>query len=310
VWAMGVLLLAIGAAAQQQLFAPQPVAPAQYTTNQVGGFLAPVSASAAPPVFVGSEPVYAESASGSSFLAGAAVVAGVAGGLATLATLGQKKSGPKVMMEDPVPDLELWRMPQEAYEQWMQETDEQKKIAMLAAAGEFVPDMQRRTILNVILLAGAAVPVGWLGGGFIYFFVPPSKGGGGAGLVAKDALGDDVTKDGWAAKHPAGDRALVQGLKGDAHYLIQEADGSGLRNYALNAVCTHLGCVVPWNRAANKFMCPCHGSQYDETGKVVRGPAPLSLALAHLDINDTGRVVLSPWTETDFRTNTPPWWKA
>jgi len=231
--------------------------------------------------------------------------------VAALATAGAEISDPsRCVPAGAAPDLALWRMPQETYEQFMQETDGQKKIAMLAAAGEFVPDMQRRTILNIILLAGAAVPVGWLAGGFIYFFVPPSSGGGGAGLVAKDALGDDVTKDGWAAKHPAGDRALVQGLKGDAHYLIQETDGSGLRNYALNAVCTHLGCVVPWNRAANKFMCPCHGSQYDETGKVVRGPAPLSLALAHLDINEGGKVVLSPWTETDFRTNTPPWWKA
>merc|ERR1712159_587436 len=82
---------------------------------------------------------------------------------------------------------------------------------------------------------GAAVPVGWLAGGFIYFFVPPGGGGGGAGLVAKDALGDAVTKAGWTGKHQAGDRSLVQGLKGDAHYLIVEGDGS-IRNYALNAV--------------------------------------------------------------------------
>ena len=40
-------------------------------------------------------------------------------------------------------------------------------------------------------------------------------------------------------------------------------------------VCTHLGCVVPWNSAENKFICPCHGSQYNNQGKVVRGPAPL-----------------------------------
>lgn len=40
-------------------------------------------------------------------------------------------------------------------------------------------------------------------------------------------------------------------------------------------MCTHLGCVVPWNKAENKFKCPCHGSQYDANGMKIRGPAPL-----------------------------------
>merc|ERR1719160_1777310 len=149
--------------------------------------------------------------------------------------------------------------------------------------------------MNLVLLGGAGVPVLWLGGG------------GGGGLTAKDALGDDVTVAAWAKANPYPGRSLVQGLKGDAHYLIVKQDGS-LEDYAINAVCTHLGCVVPWNRAANKYMCPCHGSQYDPTGKVIRGPAPLSLALAHLAEVD-GNAVLTPWTETDFRTSTPPWWK-
>merc|ERR1712146_320002 len=111
-----------------------------------------------------------------------------------------------------------------------------------------------------------------------------------------DALGDAVKGSDWAKKNPYPGRALVQGLKGDAHYLIVKEDGS-IENYAINAVCTHLGCVVPWKRAANKYICPCHGSQYDFTGKVVRGPAPLSLALAHLDLPDD-IVTLRPWTET------------
>jgi cytochrome b6-f complex iron-sulfur subunit len=65
--------------------------------------------------------------------------------------------------------------------------------------------------------------------------------------------------------------------------------------------------VVPWNAAANKFMCPCHGSQYDAAGKVVRGPAPLSLALAHVSV-ENDNVFLTPWTETDFRTGEKAWW--
>jgi cytochrome b6-f complex iron-sulfur subunit len=43
--------------------------------------------------------------------------------------------------------------------------------------------------------------------------------------------------------------------------------------------------------------------------QVVRGPAPLSLALAKRATVD-GTVVLTPWTETDFRDGNPPWWKA
>jgi len=180
-------------------------------------------------------------------------------------------------------------------------------VMSAATADDFVPDMQRRTIMNLVLLGGAGVPVLWLGGGFVYFFIPPGGGGGGGGVSALDAKGDAVIAAEWAKANPYPGRSLVQGLKGDAHYLIVKQDGT-LEDYAINAVCTHLGCVVPWNRAANKYMCPCHGSQYDPTGKVIRGPAPLSLALAHLEQPD-GKVVLTPWTETDFRTDTKPWWK-
>jgi cytochrome b6-f complex iron-sulfur subunit len=171
-----------------------------------------------------------------------------------------------------------------------------------------VPDLEKRKLMNLILLTGGVIPaVGALGIPFVLFFVPRTSGGGGAGLTAKDRFGDDVTFTGWLEKHPAGDRNLVQGLKGDASYLIVSPEGK-IEDYALNAVCTHLGCVVPWNKAENKFMCPCHGSQYNNQGKVVRGPAPLSLALAHVT-DDNGKVTLTQWTEEDFRTGLQPWWK-
>jgi cytochrome b6-f complex iron-sulfur subunit len=79
--------------------------------------------------------------------------------------------------------------------------------------------------------------------------------------------------------------------------------------YPLLIVCTHLGCVVPWSAAANKFQCPCHGSQYSPEGAVVRGPAPLPLALAHCDTDaESGKIIFSPWTEEDFRTGGKGWW--
>eukprot|EP00746_Dinoflagellata_sp_MGD_P157497 gnl/MRDRNA2_/MRDRNA2_86225_c0_seq1.p1 gnl/MRDRNA2_/MRDRNA2_86225_c0~~gnl/MRDRNA2_/MRDRNA2_86225_c0_seq1.p1 ORF type:complete len:280 (+),score=30.05 gnl/MRDRNA2_/MRDRNA2_86225_c0_seq1:67-906(+) len=175
-----------------------------------------------------------------------------------------------------------------------------------AVAGE-VPDMDKRNTMNLILVAGASLPVGALGLPYAFFFVPKSAGGSGGGIIAKDALGADITVEGWVKDHPNQGRALAQGLKGDPTYIVVTSDNS-IEKYGINAVCTHLGCVVPWNAVDKQFQCPCHGSRYDGTGKVVRGPAPLSLALAHAD-NVDGKVSLTPWTETDFRTGLDPWWK-
>lgn len=42
---------------------------------------------------------------------------------------------------------------------------------------------------------------------------------------------------------------------------------------ALSAVCRHQGCLVVMVTAGPVFVCPCHGSRYDHSGAVVRGPA-------------------------------------
>ena len=131
---------------------------------------------------------------------------------------------------------------------------------MAAAEGEFYIDQNRRNLMNLILVGSAAVTVGGLAVPYILFFLPPSSGNGGGGVPAKNALGDDLLEKEYLESHKAGSHELAQGLKGDATYLIIKEDGS-LEDYGLNAVCTHLGCVVPWSAANNKFMCPCHGSQ-------------------------------------------------
>ncbi|WP_088890345.1 cytochrome b6-f complex iron-sulfur subunit [Leptolyngbya ohadii] len=170
-----------------------------------------------------------------------------------------------------------------------------------------VPDMGRRQFMNLLTFGavtgtalGALYPV-------VKYFIPVSSGGAGGGVTAKDALGNDVVAKDFLATHKPGERSLAQGLKGDPTYIVVE-DADTIASYGLNAVCTHLGCVVPWNASENKFICPCHGSQYNNEGKVVRGPAPLSLALVHADVNEDGKVVFTQWTETDFRTGDNPWW--
>ncbi|CAL5218887.1 g625 [Coccomyxa viridis] len=175
-----------------------------------------------------------------------------------------------------------------------------------AIAAEDVPDAAKRTTMNLLLLGAAALPVGYMAFGFIALVVPPKVAGAGGAQSAKDAAGNDVRASQWLQTHKPKDHSLVQGLRGDATYLVV-TDAGEIEKYGINAVCTHLGCVVPWNSNENKFKCPCHGSQYNNEGKVVRGPAPLSLALAHANV-DNDFVFLDKWTETDFRTGQQPWW--
>jgi ubiquinol-cytochrome c reductase iron-sulfur subunit len=48
----------------------------------------------------------------------------------------------------------------------------------------------------------------------------------------------------------------------------------------LIGICTHLGCIpIAHEGNYDGFFCPCHGSQYDSSGRIRQGPAPLNLAI-------------------------------
>jgi len=76
-------------------------------------------------------------------------------------------------------------------------------------------------------------------------------------------------------------------------YLARLEDGGFL---AMSRRCTHLSCTVPWVSSENKFICPCHSSEFDIRGNVINPPAPRALDIYPINIRnnvltvDTGQL--------------------
>lgn len=59
-------------------------------------------------------------------------------------------------------------------------------------------------------------------------------------------------------------------------------------------VCTHLGCVPLGNGAGeyHGWFCPCHGSHYDTSGRIRKGPAPENLPVPPAEFVDESTILL------------------
>jgi cytochrome b6-f complex iron-sulfur subunit len=62
--------------------------------------------------------------------------------------------------------------------------------------------------------------------------------------------------------------------------------------YALQSICTHLGCPPNWLANEQKFKCPCHGSGFYVTGINFEGPAPRPLERFKVALADDGQIVV------------------
>lgn len=88
---------------------------------------------------------------------------------------------------------------------------------------------------------------------------------------------------------PGSVQAFIRGK----FYLSRLEDGGFL---AMSRHCTHLSCTVPWVEKENRFICPCHSSEFDITGEVINPPAPRALDLHPIAIEnnilkvDTGKL--------------------
>ncbi len=119
----------------------------------------------------------------------------------------------------------------------------------------------RRTFLG-ICLGGlgtiAAAAVSWP----LFRYLAPR--------TASDVVGKVVIPDKDILE---GDAKFFE-FAGSSAVLVRKRGGDLV---AFSAVCTHLGCIVQWEKDKQDFLCPCHAGHYSTDGVVTAGPPPKPL---------------------------------
>lgn len=168
---------------------------------------------------------------------------------------------------------------------------------MTEHATEFV-DEEKRDFIHIasgMMAAGGATMVGWM---FVDQMNPAADTQAASSLevdVSKVNLGEEIRiliggkpffvrhrTEAEISSAGADDTAALKDPETDAERLKPLPDGA--LNPAIlvtSGACTHLGCVPvgPGNNTGDfgGWYCPCHGSHYDTSGRIRKGPAPKNL---------------------------------
>ena len=81
---------------------------------------------------------------------------------------------------------------------------------------------------------------------------------------------------------PEGEAKFFE-FAGVSAVLIRKRDGDVA---AYSAVCTHLGCIVQWQKDRQEFLCPCHAGRFSSAGEVLGGPPPKPLVRLPFSVAD------------------------
>lgn len=101
------------------------------------------------------------------------------------------------------------------------------------------------------------------------------------------------------ASAEAGDTAQLRDPATDDSRLVKMQDGNLNRAILVTSgTCTHLGCVPvgPAQGSVGEFggwYCPCHGSHYDTSGRIRKGPAPKNLAIPKYEYSSPTMIKIS-----------------
>ncbi|MEE9313224.1 MAG: ubiquinol-cytochrome c reductase iron-sulfur subunit [Rhizobiaceae bacterium] len=74
---------------------------------------------------------------------------------------------------------------------------------------------------------------------------------------------------------------------------IAAAKGATAEWAIVSASCTHLGCIpTKIDLGLEGWLCPCHGSKFDVTGRVTKGPAPINLPLPPFQFASADKLII------------------
>ncbi len=133
--------------------------------------------------------------------------------------------------------------------------------------------MQRRSFLSIIFAVMGSISLGSLAYPFLKYLAPPrTEIMAGKQTVRKSDVGD--AKEILFQNTPA---------------IIIDRPGIGL--IALSRVCTHLGCLLEYDKQKKKLVCPCHAGIFNLEGRVVSGPPPKSLTVIPLKVEGEDIVI-------------------
>lgn len=122
-------------------------------------------------------------------------------------------------------------------------------------------DQLRRKFLRTVLGTGAGALLALIGYPLLRMLAPPKSAR--AAAAAKIARVDLPL---GTAKEIIYDNTPV--------LVINRVNGGYV---ALSKVCTHLGCLVEYQKQGGYLLCPCHGGRFDLDGNVISGPPPSAL---------------------------------
>jgi ubiquinol-cytochrome c reductase iron-sulfur subunit len=88
------------------------------------------------------------------------------------------------------------------------------------------------------------------------------------------------------------EKVVAEGAVGSPPQTDVERTKAGHEKYlVVIGSCTHLGCVPTFGTGDfGGWFCPCHGSHYDASGRIRKGPAPLNLVVPNYEYMSDTRV--------------------